>query len=249
MQQINNYQDPQQSKLAKKKLVRNIIMAYMTNGQQLNGRMLSLDEVSYYLGISKAEVIKEMGTVTRNYLGINVSDSRQLLESLTGILISGIFSAQKAVLKQTELLTKAQGDTYKPFISSCLNDSLSNQIKSNQPLLDLLKVMTSNRPTVAIYPQGPTEIMASGPQASEGLTTTKALEILEDKHQNPLLLNEAQMAALERAINLPELPEVRATHQASEDLEVRTRAKKEHRNLRVRDEGIDLNNVVIPIPR
>lgn len=109
--------------------------------------------------------------------------------------------------------------------------------------------MSSNRPTVAIYPQGTIAPGAPGPEASDGLTTTKALEILEDRNQNPLLLNEAQMAALERAIDLPSLPEVRATYQASEDLEVRTRAKKEHTNPRVKSEGIDLNNVIILAPK
>lgn len=249
MQQINNASSPEQSKQARRKLNKHVIMSYLTNGHQLNGKMLSLDEVSYYLNIPKIEVIKEMGRITRNHLGINMQDGRAFLESITGILVGSIFLTQKSVQNQAEILIKSQGNQHKPFVTRDLNDALANQIKAQGPLLDLLKIFTGNRPQVAIQFNSDTQPNQGNAEAEGGLTTSEAFKIIEDRQQNPLILNPNQMKALEGSLGLETLPEVRATHQTLEVSESRTRGRKAHSNPRVADEGIDLDTIIIIPPK
>lgn len=206
---LNQIDDPKQKKKQFNKIIDRVLLRYVEDGYRLNGRTMSIDEVSSYLDIPVTRVIKESTRVIRTMstIGDGEDGLQDLYRALLSLGLRNSLADRGRITKQADMLEADQGGTYTPFLTSALNQTHKNLMESNKPLMELIKILTPSDPAVVINNQN---------QQNQGqfLGTNEAVKLIDSKRTQTLLESPEQKALMaKKYLQEGNIPEIVATKQ------------------------------------
>jgi hypothetical protein len=239
-----------QSQESLQELQAHIIQHYINNNFLYCNRHYSIHELSIILKIPTktimAYTIKEGQSIRDNM------DKVTSGESLRALLFMGIQSTledRSRALQQYSILSAAQGEGYKAFVSGEVNKALKLVMESGQNVLNIAKSLGGNGPTTNI-------LINNGDKAQEGtkegdgfITVDQVVMKLKDGGHVPLSLNEAEREKIYDAHDIENMPEVSALKQEGVDTSKEgltmnriTDLPVDHQDRRAHEEGHNLDD-------
>lgn len=161
----------------KEKIYKFLITQFTLNGFRYTNISLSISEFSKIFNIEESTVLKEINELSMG-LG-SFSNPDQINNTLKSIAsLSSLWAIQDKGLisNQIELLIKAQGNSYKPFISSELNKALKLGLDSNKNMMDLYKTLSGQTQNIL-------NIFNNNQTNNNYITPEQALDFIEDKRK------------------------------------------------------------------
>lgn len=136
------------------------------------------------------------------------ADAAEVARALFSVCLQKNSEILSESQSQYEILKASQAGRYQPFISTTVNQALTNMISATTPIHNLLKVITEKQPINIIY-----QHQINPNQHTELITSERAMELV--KEAGPSMLNDPLLAASQveqyRLANL--LPDVNARTQ------------------------------------
>lgn len=137
----------------------------------------------------------------------------QILFGLMGQMMSCTLEDRMRVNRQIDILTRSQGDSYKPFISAELNKALKMGIESTTSIQALVQRLMGGGGTTNIFNMF--QQNNHNEQNNVYVTRDQVMEIISDEQKQ--LPKSEQAKLLEARYDLGALPEVVATRQEGID--------------------------------
>jgi hypothetical protein len=133
----NQYQKSQTEE-NKEKIHDTLIYYYLNQGFSFNGKTIPIEQFSQMVGIPISHVTTKMYQVNSKLSNfqdpVHIANIASTLLSLT---TNWSIKNHGEILAQVEVMKRAQGGVYRPFISSTLGSILETAIKSNKNMLEL----------------------------------------------------------------------------------------------------------------
>lgn len=217
-----NYRETKDKTLLKQ-LLQTLLSQYVTNGFQINGHPLSLQDISFMYNVPIQEIYSEIKAISQTVTGFIQTDN--LLEAHEGLLAMTLEQAIRdkgLISTQLSLLLDSQGATYKPFISGEVNQALKTTLSATKNLIDL---------TNAMIPKS-TELLniISDKQKGTQLTVDEATELIRQQTnqdgERAKKLPEHTLSSLFETHSLQDMPDVRANPSEEAKNMVNVKAKK-----------------------
>jgi hypothetical protein len=184
------------------------------------------------------QVYKAVTKHAKQLTGLTSSDNiEETYRALIATVLQGSLADRGRVQHQVDILTKAQGAKYVPFLTGNLNQALRTLLETNKPLLDILKTLQPTQGTnINITQQN-----ANMPTQGEALGTNEAVRLIDAKAAEDLLESGTlQSNLLGEHLEGQDLPEIIATkQQGSTDLQDAQRAKGQTPSKRREDDDIN----------
>lgn len=189
----------------------NYILSY---NMEVNGKKLTIATLATYLNIPKHTVLKAFTEYQAKMSNVVVGLGNNIRGALIFQALEKNLEDQALVSQQLQLLQASQGNSYKAYISSSVNEILGLKLKSSAAILDILKAVSG--PGMGT---GNTLIQNNfGTQnevpATKSLGINEALGLLQKNGLLPMAYQATDFTDLRQKNNLESVPEVRATHQA-----------------------------------
>tara|TARA_R110001599_G_scaffold15757_3_gene65388 strand:+ start:1242 stop:2024 length:783 start_codon:yes stop_codon:yes gene_type:complete len=199
----------------KNTIINHTIRQYILQGHTLNGKALNMYQLGDWLGLTVKKLFKVMAKQTQELSGItgNADSIRDMLTLMGTLTIQNTLQTRAKVNTQTELLTEAQGDGYKPFISAEVNKALQLAVNSDKSMADLLKAFMGPSTLVNINQTHVEGDQIEGDKV-EYLTINRAVSLVTDGHDP---FEASSIKALEAEHITDMVPEVRAVNQEGVD--------------------------------
>lgn len=227
---------------------------YIATGFKYCGKAYNIEDFSKLTGIDQHIITN--ATIAYGQTTINLVDPNQsgdILRAVIGTLLNETLADRSRALTQLDILSRAQGQTYKPFVSGEVNKALKLTQESTAALLSLYKTMApSTGPSVLV------QNTINAQTQNNYITPTEALELIATRDQRPPLLEDPDSKELLfKKHNLQDTPEVQANKQQGVDLTKEGATfhklakvsdglledpKDRHTNRRARELGIDLDH-------
>ena len=221
-----NYQQTNNQNL-KQQLIQTLLSQYTTNGFQLNGVPLSLQDISHQYNLDINTIYKELGNISKSVTGF--ISSADLLDAHSGLLAMCLESSIRDKghsSAQLSLMLASQGDTYRPYISGAVHDSLRISLQATKNLIDLASnfIPKSSEVIQLISDKSKTQGLSiqeaiSHIHEASGKGEIKALQAEDTKALNP-------MEDIYITHNLSEMPEVRANRESEQHNMINVKAKQ-----------------------
>lgn len=188
-----------------------IIGEYIHGGFKVCGNVVNIQGLALYLGMGIGDLMKKVHQQIQMVSGL--ADGKRLEEMASALIFtsfSNSLQARHIALAQTELLLRAQGDTYVPFVSSTVNHSITNLMAADKSMMQLYSTLKGNNGNqINIHNN------ASLVQNNQYLTTDQAVKIITDKGHTGLLRRPEMKEQIYLANQIESQPEVIATKQAN----------------------------------
>lgn len=197
-------------------LIQHVVQHYIDTGFKYCHNIMDLYSFSQYVNIDVTLIQQQM--IQRSKALINLDDPESQSDHLRAVLnsvLSCALSDRNRALTQYEHLAKAQGQTYKPFISGEVNKALKLTLDTTSNLTALYKALMGNDASIVINNNN-----ANNQNNTDNyLTIDKALTVL---HQNsPKALTPGEPNPLAQGLylehQLGDTPEVVASKQQGLD--------------------------------
>jgi len=224
-----NYRQTKNEQL-KRQLIQVLLSQYTTNGFQLNGHPLSLQDLSFKYNIDIGTIYKELGEISKTVTGfINSDDLLSSHEALLAMLLESGIRDKGLAAAQLSRMLHSQGDTYKPFISSTVNQAVDLNLKATRNLVDIAQSFIPKNSEVI-------HMIRDRGQA-ESLSVTEATEHIRSQAQLNAAPKDAESIPLEGKKaskydglydkhQLSDMPEVRANPDEEQENMVNVKAKQ-----------------------
>lgn len=190
---------------------KDIIKEWINNNQTYNNIHYNTTTIAKYLNMNEDIVMKYMwDTLKRQGKVLGMMGNEESSRALGPQILKKILEGSAISAHQVSLLLNSQGDTYKPFLSSTVNQAITNLNSSHTPLLKLFELMTPKGTTlvqnnITNHPESPAQY----------LTTETAIKLINKSL--PSMLEAPEMAD-EAIKSLPEsIPNL---HPRTQDLSV-----------------------------
>jgi len=166
----------------KDRLYSHIINLYVINGFMVNGRAMSIPQLSKSLSLPTEKIMEEisnLGTKMGSLVSTeNINNTVQMLVTLS---TTWAIQDRGKVQEQLELLLQSQGNTYKPFTTGEVSKTLKMLLESNKNIMEAYRTFfTSSNNTTNILnlinPQQENE--------EEYLTTDTAIQLIQSNESN-----------------------------------------------------------------
>lgn len=209
-------QNKNNNKERRELIEKEILKEYIDNNYTYLGSRYSMENFSTHTGIPYKRIQDE--------LILRASDMEQMMDgnemrvtlrAITNGLFRGALADRALAQHQQSLLLDYQGNTYRPFVSQEVNQSMQNLFRANDMTLKILKALLPTNAIEALT----TNDLTKGTSANNGLTREAALEVISEAGQKPLLESPDAIEALEKKHNLSDMPEVIAGHQKNYNAE------------------------------
>jgi hypothetical protein len=190
-----------------------ILNRYVQEGLTLNGQSVSIDYLAIYLQCDKRTIITRMTEGAKMVLGLQgTEDAKEAYRALIGLISEQSLRDRGLVHRQVTSLLKAQGDKYVPFLTSAVNQSLDILLKTNKPLIDLLKVISQPGTNVQINNNN---MEPTGVPGEKAIGPNEAVMIINQQRDGISLLenDRDRLELFQQYIQSTNLPEVIATKQ------------------------------------
>jgi len=188
------------------------IREYIQNNFMFNGIRYSLEEFSRYTSIAIQKIEKEM-VMEVSRIGISMEENElgNTLRAITQSLFIGALGNKAIALKQYSTLAGEQAGRYVPFLSSSVNQSITNLFQADHQTLQILKALLPSNGIIAL--EGKSNKANSG----NSLNHEKAIELLKEVGPKPITQNIEGIKLLEAKYELGTMPEVIANRQSGYD--------------------------------
>ena len=190
----------------REKLQSIVIQQWINSNMMMNGVMYSIDDMAAYLNMTSFILMRVMQKELRDMNRLLGKDG---LKEYAGVLF---FTALKKITEtealsrqQVHLLLASQGDGYQAFISSTVNQALSNLANSQKPYMELLRILQGPGNTNILNLNTPTD---QGNKAQLG--TDEAIMIIRQEASS--LLEDPNLLEA-KFLSMGELPDVNGRNQ------------------------------------
>jgi hypothetical protein len=166
----------------KDRLYSHIINLYVINGFMINGRAMSIPQLSKSLSLPTEKVMEEISNLGTKMGSLasteNINNTVQMLVTLS---TTWAIQDRGKVQEQLELLLKSQGNTYKPFVTGEVSKTLKVLLDSNKNIMEVYRTFfTSSNNTTNIL----NLIQPQQENEEEYLTTDTAIQLLQSNESN-----------------------------------------------------------------
>lgn len=195
-------------------LIQHVVQHYIDTGFKYCHQAIDLYSFSQYTNIDVTLIQQQMLARSKALINLEDPDTQQEhIRALISQTLSCALSDRNRALTQYEHLSKAQGQTYKPFISGEVNKALKLTLDTTSNLISLHKALVGNDASIVIKNNITTE------QTNNYLTIDKALTVLQQNSPKALAPGEPNALAdgLYLEHNLDNTPEVVAHKQQGLD--------------------------------
>lgn len=178
-----------------KRLRELVLKQYITNGFQ----ELTIEELSKYLGVKESEISVMIGDMSKELLGVQGllnGGGRVIFERVIQKVLEVVDLDRAQILSQLQRIKRAQGKSYKPFVTQSFNQVLDLSLKSQKGYFELLKAL--NPPSTSI------NLEQNAYQNHTQFTVVEALKVIEEN-------DKSDIKALESSYLIPTLPNIEAT--------------------------------------
>lgn len=161
-----------------------IIQEWIDNLYMYNGETYTLNQIAKTIGITIRKAYKRTNKVIRR-LGVlkgtkeeDLLQEKILTDNLRSLILKEALGSRLIVKEQVESMLQSQAGEYQAFISSTVNQSIGNLLKSDQILIELLKAIKPTGPAGSIQinaNQGP---VVNGNVEAQYLTIDKAMSLI-----------------------------------------------------------------------
>ena len=128
-----------------KQIKKHLVNHYLNCNYHYLGEPISLEDLAYYLQLKQNYILKEIQQSALKTLEIlDPTENLELQKSLIALSLQNLISDKVQTQHQLNILKKAQGNDYKPFISSTVNQSLKINLDSTKQITDFLKQSYNN---------------------------------------------------------------------------------------------------------
>lgn len=159
-----------------------LINHYINSNGHYLGEVVDIDTLSYYLGIKKSEIVKKLHRQTiKTLTTINPESNLQLQESLVALSLHHLLEDKQETKHQLNVLKKAQGNDYVPFVSTALNQALKVNLDSTKQIMDFLKNTYNN-----IFEEAEHE-MIFDPTSGKNITRREFIKLYGKKELDKIL--------------------------------------------------------------
>ena len=201
-----NYQKTKDQNLLRQ-LLQTLLSQYVTNGFQLNGSPLSLQDISFRYNVPIDMVYQEIKSISQTVTGfINTENLLTAHEGLLAMTLESVIRDKGLAAAQMNRLLGSQGDTYKPFISAEVNQAIKTTLQATKNLIDLSNSFIPKNTELV-------NIIAESKQANQ-LSVQEASELIREgqKRDKPQgkLLSQSVSDNLYKTHALGDMPDVRA---------------------------------------
>lgn len=188
-----NY-NQQKTEENKERIYKHIIAQYIYSGFLYNGIPITTNHLSYHLSIPHDNIQKY---ISESLTSISSIVSKENIEStfrsILALSTQWALEAQGQINQQVQLLKNSQGDSYKPFISSTVNQALKLLLDSNKNVVDLIKaVQAPSRIPMNPNIPSPTEQEKLKENKEPSISTIEAIELIHDMNKETDLLYQAK---------------------------------------------------------
>lgn len=195
-----------------RELQRYIIKRYLEDSMRINNEPMSIEQLSLYLNMDKMTLMRELTRSMSTFSGLlgKGDNMEQVARALLNTTISWSLSDRHTTIAQVEALKASQGNSYKPFVSSTLNQAIANQLSQTRAFFDIAKSL--------ITPQKGSVIVNQNNQNNINETHTyvgpnEAVKLIDENRTKDLLQDPDQQHNLYLNHHIKGLPEVVATKQ------------------------------------
>ena len=189
-------------------LTRWCIQQWIINNGSLWGKHYSVQTLAEFLKCETALINHQMKqTFLENGL-FSRDKVDQMADSLLGTAIAWAMEERMEINEQVDMLRKAQGGGYKPFITPEMNKALGLKQSSSTSLQSLIRTISGGG-TVNIFNQHNTQIN----QQSEGISREEAIRIIQSENDQVASVTTKEINYIEEKYDFLELPTVVATKQ------------------------------------
>jgi hypothetical protein len=190
---------------------KHIIQIYIANDMKLNDEPMKVNELAKYLNTNPIQILKQIQEGIQrisNFMGMQDHKAYTRVLNFRAHILG--LDLQGIGTQQVEVLARAQGKKYVPFLSSSLNQAIGNLNGIFKSQLELLRVAhEADRPMPGIN-----DDKEFGNTGTQYLTPDQALKILEN--QPSLQDNTDYLEQKKKAIGA--LPDICARNQDLESM-------------------------------
>lgn len=221
------------------KIKNHILNQYFLNNQTINNIPITIDQVAKYLQLTYMYIIKFMYKRLGYMQGMTDKDDGSETDILLSVLKNEIFKKalnhSQIADNQVSTMLKSQKNGYKPFISSTVNQAISNTFAADKSLMEFYRLLDKGTPNAA--PNNSLHFHVPNPK-SDILTTESALALMAQNQPIRLLTDGGLKEDLKAQYGITSLPEVRANYQEgvgtdkplTEDIPVKIHTKKSNKD-------------------
>lgn len=198
---------------SKENLYEHVVQHYINQGFQYCQQSYTLEEFCLYIHTDISYINKHIYQQAKvSHTLLTEEGQTDLVQAIQGLIFGGALSDRSRALQHLNVLTTAQGQEYKPFISSEVTRALSTLIASTNNMAQIAKsFMPSADKMIQINQYN------NQHQQTNVLTVETALELIEAKGSVPLLSDPEGIENLYLEHNLGDMPEVQANKQHGYD--------------------------------
>jgi hypothetical protein len=199
-----------------KKLIYHLIVEYITKGFTINQKQISIHQMSLHYNIPLDLINQMVNQITKETGDLILgSDLVSAHRNALSVSLNSIFDTKGHITEQVALLLRSQGGTYKPYISSTVNQALKMMLDSDKNMMEWAdKMMPKNSEiTNLILNQSKSETLSANEairymrQIASGTEGQKALPA---SGQDQSALVKASLPQIFEEHQLASLPNVRA---------------------------------------
>lgn len=158
------------------RLIKTIVSQYINSGFRLNGVPIPIPRLSQILKVKQEEIMHHVNTHQTALSSIFSTDKlKNTVDNLTALSFEWALKDRGLAERQTELLMRSQGDSYKAFISSEVTRSIKLLSETNSNLMNHFKTFLANQQAIDLI-----QILKSGELDKEKpLTTDVAIQLIQ----------------------------------------------------------------------
>lgn len=201
-------------------LQQHIIQSYIQSGFTYCGKPMNIEQFALYIKVEPTTILEAITNRGKDiYTQADPEDQGDLLRALVGTALENALTDRSRAVEQLNILSAAQGHSYKPFISGEVNKALKLAMESTQGILSIAKSIGGNQALSVVINNDNRD--QSKHLTQNFLTPDKALEMINLKAKeddNMSLLDDPdkkQQLYLDN--NIEDMPEVKANQQTGLD--------------------------------
>lgn len=185
-----------------------LIQLWIVSNGVLMGKFYTYIELASFLDVNPEVVRNQMKQSMLDSKLFSPDSSAEIINSLIGQQITWILEDKMSIDHQVQILRKAQGDEYKPYVTSELNKALSLKNGISLSLTSLIKQLT----------QKDSNIIINNNNNVQQITVNEVLDIVQQENEKFLQESnrDTELKYIEDKYHIDELPEVNATKQVKE---------------------------------
>lgn len=134
--------DPNKEKEQRMKLQMIMIKQWIANGMILNGKLISIENMSLLIGLPSDTIMR---TMNKEFIDMKRIMGKEELGTLTSVMIGicgkKILESEAHSDSRLRMLEASEGGTYRAFISTEVNKAMGNKLQAVKQITDFTKVL------------------------------------------------------------------------------------------------------------